>query len=294
MTHYDVGKQIRLAYGASSYCIGAVISHGMYDGSERPVAMASRTLTKAERGYAQIEKEALSLIFGVKKFHMYLYGNSFTLVMDNRPLVTLFGAKTGIPTLAAARMQRWSLILSAYDYSIEYRKSIDHADALSRLPDASSKPGNEVHDFPINLISFADELPVMAKDTSEATRKDPILSKVVEYTQNGWPNKVTYDKYLPYYRRRNDLSADQGCLLWCMRVVIPLRFRERMLNELHDEHHGIVRMKGLARCYLWWPGLDADIEKIIRDYTCQSMRNMPPEAPLHPSYLRGSGTTSVG
>ena len=157
--------------------------------------------------------------------------------------------------------------MSTYDYSTEY------------LPVALSKPGNEVYDFPINLIYFADELPVMAKDISEATRKDTILSKVVEYTQNGWPNKVTDDKYLPYYRRRNELSADQGCLLWGMRGVIPPRFRERMLNELHDQHHGIVRMKGLARCYLWWPGLGADIEETIRDCTtCQSMRNMPPVA----------------
>ena len=64
---------------------------------------------------------------------------------DHKPLIMLFGAKTGIPTLSAARMQRWRLILSAYDYNIEYRKSTDHAnaDALSRLPDASSQPGDE-------------------------------------------------------------------------------------------------------------------------------------------------------
>ena len=48
-------------------------------------------------------------------------------------------------------------------------------------------------------------------------------------------------------------------------------------------HNGIVRMKGLARCYLWWPGLDADIEEKIKDCeTCQSVRNLPPEAPMHP------------
>ena len=122
---------------------------------------------------------------------------------------------------------------------------------MSRLPDASSKPGNEVHNFPISLISSADELHVMAKDVSEATRKDPILSKVVECTQNGWSVNVTDDKYLPYYRRKNELSADQTSLLWGMRVVIPPCFRERMLNELHNEHHGIVRMKGVARCYVW-------------------------------------------
>ena len=216
---------------------------------------------------------------------MYLYGKSFTLVTDHKPLMMLFGPKTGIPTLAAARMQRWSLILSAYDYNIEYRKSTDHAnaDALSRLPDASSQPGDEMHDFPIHQVSFADELSVLAKYISEATRKDPILSKVVEYTQNGWPIKVTDDQYMPFYRCISELSADQGCLLWGLRVVIPLRFRKRLLKELHDEHHGIVRMKGLARCYLWWPGLDADIEETIRDCeTCQSVRNLPAEVPLHP------------
>ena len=177
-------------------------------------------------------------------------------------------------------MQRWSLILSAYDYTIEYRKSDDHANAngLSRLQDVLAKPGN-VYDMPINLVSFANELPVMAKYISEATRKDPVLSRCYEYTLNGWPNHVTDDQLKPYYRRRSELSADLGCL----RVVIPPCYRERLLNELHEEHHGIVRMKGLARCYLWWPGLDADIEEKIKDCeTCQSVCNLPPEAPMHP------------
>ena len=111
MTHYDVRKQIRLACDASSYGIGAVISHVMDDGNERPIAMAYRTLTTAERGYARLEKEGLSLIFGMKKFHMYLYGKSFTLITDHFPIVKILGPKTGIPALAAARMQRWSLIL---------------------------------------------------------------------------------------------------------------------------------------------------------------------------------------
>ena len=96
-------------------------------------------------------------------------------------------------------------------------------------------------------------------------------------------NHVTDDQLKPYYRRRSELSADQGCMLWGLRVVIPPCYRERLLNELHEEHHGIVRMKGLARCYLWWPGLDADIEEKIKDCeTCQSVRNLPPEAPMHP------------
>ena len=63
-----------------------MIAHVLPDGTERPVAFASRTLTSSEKNYAQVEKEALSLIFGVKRFHSYLYGRSFTIVLTTSPL----------------------------------------------------------------------------------------------------------------------------------------------------------------------------------------------------------------
>ena len=108
----------------------------MDDGHERPIAFASRTLSASETNYAQVEKEALSLVFGVKRFHQFLYGRRFTLVNDHKPLQTILGPKSAAPTLAAARMQRWALVLSAYDYDLVYRRLEEHlnADALSRMP----------------------------------------------------------------------------------------------------------------------------------------------------------------
>uniref|UniRef100_H2ZXJ5 ribonuclease H n=1 Tax=Latimeria chalumnae TaxID=7897 RepID=H2ZXJ5_LATCH len=135
LAHYDTHKPLHLACDAY-YGVGAVISHVMANGEECPITFASWTLISSERGYVQIEKETLAIIFGVKKFHKYLYGCKFTLITDHKPLMEILGPKVVVPTLAALRMQRWALMLLAYNYEIKYCKSADHtnADTLSRLP----------------------------------------------------------------------------------------------------------------------------------------------------------------
>ena len=90
----------------------------MADENERKIAFASRTLSQVERKYAQLEKEALALIFGVRHCHKYLVGRQFTLVTDYRLLLRILGLHVGVPTLAAAHLQRLALILSEYDYEI--------------------------------------------------------------------------------------------------------------------------------------------------------------------------------
>ena len=278
---YDEKRKLILACDASPYGVGAVISHVMDDGQERPIAYASRTLTKSEKNYAQIDKEALGIVFGVRKFHKYLYGRSFTLWTDHKPLVTIFGPKSAVPTLAAARMQRWALILQAYKYDVRYRPSSEHAnaDALSRLP-CTGQPMKEENE--IMFLSGLDELPVSSKDIRSQTHRDPVLAKVLNHTLTGWPTSVYEEELKPYFTRRNELTVEQGCLLWGMRVVIPSSLRNRLLQELHEEHSGIVAMKGIARSFLWWPKLDAEIELLVKSCeVCQSVRKTPPVVPLH-------------
>ena len=106
LVHYDSELSLLLACDASAYGIAAVLSHTMPDGSKRPTANGSRTLSKAEQHYSQIEKEAFSVTFGVKKFHRFSYERAFTLVTHHKALTTIFGSKKGIPTVTGARLQR--------------------------------------------------------------------------------------------------------------------------------------------------------------------------------------------
>ena len=87
----------------------------------------------------------------------------------------------------------------------------------------------------------------------------------------------------PFTVRKTELSVQDGCLLWGNRVIVPQQGRKQLLQELHEGHPGIARMKSRARMFFWWPGMDKDIEARVKLCTdCQSIRPTPAPAPLHP------------
>ena len=98
-----------------------VLFHRFADGSERPILNISKILSATQRRYSQIQKEALSLVYALKKFHQFLYGRKFIVVTDHKPLVTLFAPDKGTPAMAANRLARWALLVHQYDYTVEYR-----------------------------------------------------------------------------------------------------------------------------------------------------------------------------
>ena len=278
LVHYDPALPIRLAADASAYGIGAVIAHVLPGGSKHPVAFASRTLTSAERNYSQIEKEALALVYGVKRFHTYLYGRHFTLVTDHKPLKTILSPKKGIPTLASARLQRWAWILSAYHYDIEFRPTNEHgnADGLSRLPLPEGSLEETCADPTVFNISQIDALPVTVAKLRAATASDCVLSKVCRYVKHGWPPEVP-DKLRPYLNQQHELTVENGCVMWGIRVLIPEKLRKKLLREFHTDHPGATRMKAIARSYMWWPGLDRDLEDLAKACVdCKSTKKAPP------------------
>lgn len=135
MEFFDPNKEIVLAADASPYGLGCVLSH-VVENQEKPVIFGSSTLNPAEQNYSQLHREALAIIFAVKKFEKYLYGKEFTIQTDHQSLREIFHPNKNTPPVAAARLQRWAIYLSMFRYKIVYKpgKKMAHADALSRLP----------------------------------------------------------------------------------------------------------------------------------------------------------------
>lgn len=285
LAHYNPSLQLILAVDSSPYGLGAVLLQRHGDGSERLICCASRTLNAAETNYSQLDKEALAIVFGVTKHHQYLYGRHFTLRSDHRALSYIFGEKKGIPVTAASRIQRYAVKLAAYNFKIEFIRSDKNsvADALSRLPLSSIKDRIRVDDEGYSYLNFVQEyFPLSFKDIKSEMVKDHLLSKIIGYVKFGWPHKASSDEEKAYFNRKETLHIDHGCLIWGYRIVIPTSLRETILKEVHDGHPGIVKMKQIARNYVWWETLDEDIERICsKCAACVSQRAQPAPAPLH-------------
>ena len=284
LIHYDPDLPLVVHTDASPYGLGGVLSHVMKDGSERPVAYISRTLSRHERNYSQIEKEGLAVVYAVKKFHQYLYGRKFEIVTDHKPLLGLLGEYKPISVTAASRIQRWALLLSAYNYSLKYRKGSDNAnaDALSRLPQRATSNEVSGKEQTIQMVKM-DRAPVNSVDVARETRKDPVLSKIHDMVLEGWPEKEQIDEsWKPYEARKTELSVEAGVVMWGNRVIVPPTLRKQVLQELHEAHTGVCKMKALARCYVWWPKMDSQIESVTASCeSCLANRANPEKSTVH-------------
>ena len=293
LAHYDKTLPIGISCDASEVGIGVVLFQRYSDGKERPLFNVSKTLTATQRRYSQIQREALAIIYGLQKFHNYLYGRKFILVTGHKPLISLFNPKKGTPAMAANRLARWALTLSQYEYSIEYRKTTDHgnADALSRLPigddrEFDSKEEKEDTSAVCLINTISQQLkPADHKTLAKESSKDPVLTTVMRYMKDGWPHSMAEEVH-HFKKLADSLLTEGGCLLYGARIVIPRRIQSQILTLLHLGHFGINRMKQLARSVVYWQGIDKDIEHLCRSCTsCAEHQNNPPKVPNHPWML---------
>lgn len=117
--------------------------------------------------------------------------------------------------------------------------------------------------------------PIDFKEIKKFAIKDALLSKILLYARNGWPSTCSSVELKPFFIRKNEITIDQDCLMWGYRLIIPHKFRQEILDELNSLHMGIVKIKSMARAYVWWPNLEEQIEQISQ--TCAVFANNPPK-----------------
>ena len=277
---FNPSLQTMLETDSSGYGIAAVLYQRENSNSEwYPIQFASRSLNPAEINYSNIEREALSVIFGTEKFKKFLLGSKFIIRNDQQPLRKLFAHNASVPTNCSARLQRWSLRISHFNYVFEYSKgSLNvNSDCLSRLPLPESKHECEPYEL-IFTCNSIDKMPINCKDIQFHTAQDKDLCQLMHYIKYGWPINQSNSNLSKYKNIINQMSITKGCILYHNRVLIPMSLRKNVLDLFHEGHPGICAMKSAARSLIWYHGIDKDICNLVQQCKkCQSVRSKPPQ-----------------
>ncbi|KAK7107438.1 hypothetical protein V1264_015748 [Littorina saxatilis] len=267
LAFFDPEKELVIQVDSSKDGLGAAI---LQDG--RPLEYASRALSPAEKNWAQIEKETLSLVFGLERFDQYTFGRKVRVQNDHKPLAAILRKPL---SQASRRIQALMMRLHRYDIAFNYvpGSQLFIADTLSRayLPD----PGTDVRVFAINsLMDMPDRT---REEVREATQNDPDLQTLLHVIRNGWPERKedVPEPIRLYFDIRDTLGEQHGILLKGERVLIPRAMRGEMKRRLHAAHLGYDSMLRRARELLYWPAMAKDI-KDVADH-CEPCQQMKPE-----------------
>ncbi|XP_044005925.1 uncharacterized protein K02A2.6-like [Aphidius gifuensis] len=280
LAYYDCNKPIVIQTDASKNGLGAALIQ-----ESHPVAYASRSLTETEQRYAPIEKELLAIVFGVERFHQYVYGRQITIHTDHKPLVTI--VKKDINKVSG-RMQLMLLKIMKYRPIVQYvpGKEMFLADTLSRA--FLRDPVQEDTELNAVIHSVSRHLAVSdqkKKAMQAATLEDEVLQRLIQYQHNGWPEYIQNVNHgvRSYWNYRQDISVDDGLVFVEDKLVVPATLRQEMLKIVHEGHLGEEKCKKNARSVLFWPGMTNEIEVMVSSCSvCQQFRHFRTKEPMIP------------
>lgn len=289
----NFSEMFHLFVDASNDGIGATLGQ-IQDGKEVAIAYAGRDFNSAERNYSTTEREALAVIFGIKKFEPYLHGRKFILHTDHHSLKWLMNI-----TDPTGRLARWALLVQQHDFEIRHRPGANHAnaDALSRRPYKLTAPDISAYDIP----------GVQTSRIHELQRRDPDLADLISYLETiSLPqNNATARSLLLMV---DDYFLDSDGLLFHLwtpsgsrrrttyqQLVVPDALRYEILTWGHDDptagHFGTTKTYEKLRTRYYWRHMFSDIQHWIRSCADCSMRKTPRnrhKAPLMPIPVEGA------
>ena len=208
---------------------------------------------------------------------MYVYGKSFVLETDHKPLEMI-----NLKNLAAApqRLHRMFLRVQPYDFVLRYKpgKQMMLADAMSRQP--SSESTQIDLDIQVSFVQFSTQ---KLQSIREATQADDELCALRAVIVDGWPESQRHlaAPLRPYWSCRDELAVEDGLIMKGDRLVIPLSLQAEVLSKLHEAHQGIEKTRLRARSCVYWKSIIKDIDDIVRKCdTCQRLQKRQAHEPL--------------
>ena len=275
LPYFNVNAETTLQMDAFKKGLGAcLIQNG------KVVYYASRALTKTEQNYQNLEQEALGTIWGMKKFHYFLYGKEFTLETDQKPLVSIY--KKHMADISP-RVQR--LIVRSFPYlpfHVVYKKGKDIpvADAISQVTPMDPEDNIQLPIIAVNMITTHILMSVHPQDTvskkldrlRKSTAQDNQLTRLSHYINTGFPcdKKNLPTDLQEFLNHREALSIENGLITCGNRIIVPNEMRAKMLQYIHEGHQGKERCLLRARNTVFWPKITYDIQELIeRCIICQ-------------------------
>ncbi|MCP3663818.1 MAG: hypothetical protein GY696_15225, partial [Gammaproteobacteria bacterium] len=271
----DERKGRAIETDASGYGLGAVLAQ-WDDGKLRPITYASWSMNSAERNYSATEQECLALVWSLKYFRSYVYGQKCHIYMDHSALRWLMSIKD-----PSGRLCRWSLMIQDFDLEIHYRTGASNkvADALSRAP-LVARLGSTTESF------------------QQAQRKDKQLAPIIQFLTEPDAERTEEDQnFLVSASKHYQLDGDGLLVLengqnGNQRWVVPAGLKLQLLRQYHEDlgHFGMNKVqKSLSQKY-YWMGMTADVQNHIRTCISCQKRKTPipkPNPPLHSITIPG-------
>lgn len=283
LSYFNPEKKLLLQVDSSKDGLGAVL---LQEG--RPIEYASRALTSSERNWAQIEKETLSMVFGLERFDQYTYGRPVTVQNDHKPLASILKKPL---SQAPRRIQALMMRLYRYDIEFQYMEGsrLILADTLSRA--FLNENENDVSPRILSMNSLIDMPDPRIEEVQQAMKEDNDLQILLKTIKEGWPDKKE-DVPLEiraFYDVRDVLSHQDGIILKGERILIPRVLRDNMKKRLHAAHLGYDSMMRRARNVIYWPGMSQEIKQVAD--TCEACQQSKPKNQKETLKQHEEGTT---
>jgi hypothetical protein len=287
--YYNPDWKTIVVTDASGLGLGAVLIQEDPENNKerRIVECCSRLLSKTEKKYSTIEKEALGVVWACEKLQIYLDMAEFIIVTDNRAVELIYRNPASKPPI---RLQRWALRLNSFNFRIIHQAGKTNiADFLSRTSTISTDDDTDLENQ-INMIIGAN-LPTSMnrEEIAFETSHDEQLQEIIqEITSKHLKRDTDTPDPIKEYRGRfaSFSVTSDGLLITDNKIVIPAACQQKLLTIAHDSHQGSTKTYQMLKEKVWFKGMKGRVEEMVKACeTCQIVKEHITKHPINMNKL---------